>query len=183
MPISLAGSLTGARAKGGDRPTQGGFTLIEVIVTLTIVALATSFVLPALDSGLPHWRLTGAVRDMTTLLKFARNQAVASMKPLHVILDKSSQLYWLDHADAPVTGDPYHGGNRKIRVYALPDDVSFGELAGGVVPISEDRARILFFPRGSSSGGEIHVLDKKGRNYTIKIDSVTGYTNVARGIG
>jgi len=183
MQISLAGNHIDARVKGGNRFLQGGFTLIEVIVTLTIVALATSFVLPGLNSGLPHWRLTGAVRDMATLLKFARNQAVVSLRPLHVVLDKSRHLYWLDNADAPLTGDPSAGGRRKIRIYALPDDVNFGELAGGVVPIGEERARILFFPRGSSSGGEIHLRDKKGRDYTIKVDSATGYTTIGRRSG
>lgn len=157
--------------------------MIETIVTLTLLALAASFVLPSLDSGLPHWRLRGSVRDIVTLLKFARNQSVVSMKPLHVILDKSRNLYWLDNADAPVTGDPSHAGKRKIRLYALPDDVSFGELAGGIVPVDAERSRILFFPRGSSSGGEVHVRGKKGRNYTIKIDSVTGYANVSRSSG
>ncbi len=173
----------GARADNKRRAAQAGFTLIEMIVTLTILALATSLVLPSLDSGLPRWRLSGAVRDIATLLKFARNQSVASMRPLHVVLDKSRNLYWLDNADAPVTGDPSQAGRRNIRLYNLPDDVSFGELAGGVVPVDHERSRILFFPRGSSSGGEVHLQDKKGRGYTITVDSVTGYTNVARGSG
>jgi general secretion pathway protein H len=181
--ISSAGRVIGGHYNGRPRSSAAGFTLIEMIVVLTILGFAASFVVPSFTSGLPHWRLRGAARDIVTLLKFARNQSVASIRPLHVVLDRSRNLYWLDSADVPVMADPDRSGKRNIRLYALPDGVSFGEVAGGIFPAEKERVRILFFPRGSSSGGDVQLRDEKGRAYRIHVDSVTGRAGIARSEG
>ncbi len=181
MSISSTGKPIGAHVKPPRR--VNGFTLVEMIVVLTILGLAASFVLPSLDRGLPHWRLIGAAREFVTLLKFARNQSLASMSPLHVVVDRSRNLYWLDSAEALAAPDWLHGGERKVRVYALPEGVSFGEPGGGIVSVDEQRFRILFFPRGNSSGGEIQLRDKNGRAYRIDVDTVTGRPEIKRTSG
>ncbi len=163
-----------------ERKSSRGFTLLELIVVLSIVAIAVSLVLPSIGSGIRHWRLRGAVREVATLLKFARNQSVVSTKPLHVILDRSRSLYWLDNADASVLAHAVRSDQRKIRLYALPDGIRFGDVAMGYFGMEPERLRIVFFPRGSSTGGEVQILDEGGRGYQIRVDSLTGRAGIVR---
>ncbi|MFN3477449.1 MAG: GspH/FimT family protein [Candidatus Methylomirabilales bacterium] len=157
-----------------------GFTLLELVVVLVIVGMAFSLVLPAIGSGLRHWRLRGAAREVVTLLKFTRNQAVVKKEPFQVILDRSRNLYWLDKGDAPVLSDPDQADEKGIRLYALPNGVRFGEVTVDGSNREGERVGILFFPRGSSTGGEVQILDERGKGYRIRVDPVTGHARIAR---
>lgn len=163
--------------------SRRGFTLIELIVVLAILGIAAAFILPPFGSGLSHWRLQGTVREVATLLKFARTQAVASMRPLQVVLDRPRRLFWLDNAHAPSLVDPAQAEHRKLRLYALPEGVRFGDIATDNFDAEVQQFRIVFFPRGSSSGGKIELLDKRGRGYWVSVDSATGRAGVTRGDG
>lgn len=157
-----------------------GFTLLELVVVLAIVGMAFSLVLPAIGSGLRHWRLQAAAREVATLLKFTRNRSVAGKEPLQVILDRSRNLYWLDKGDAPVLNDPDQADEKGIRLYTLPDGVQFGEVTVGGYTVGGERVGIFFFPRGSSTGGEVQILDERGKGYRISVDPVTGQARIAR---
>ena len=183
MLISSAGRLTGADFNRLRKSSASGFTLMELIVVVTILGIAVSFILPSFGRGLDHWRLRGAVREVATLIKFARTQSVAAMRPLHVAFDRSRSLYWLDNADAPVINDHAQADERKIRLYSLPDGVRFGEAEGGGFAMDEGQVRIIFFPRGGSSGGVVQLVDERERVYRIRVDSVTGRAGIVRSEG
>ena len=154
-----------------------GFTLLELVVVLAIVALSVALVLPALETGLRHWRLQGAVQEVATLVRFTRNQAVARRKSLQVILDASRRVYWLDDAEAPVLDNPEQAGEKGIRLYALPTDLRFGSLAGEPGPV-RGRVGIVFFPKGNSTGGEIQVVDPRGKEYRLHVEPLTGRARI-----
>jgi prepilin-type N-terminal cleavage/methylation domain-containing protein len=158
----------------------GGFTLLELLVVLTIVGVAFSLVLPALGSGLSHWQLQGAVREVATILKFTRNQAVERRMSLQVILDRARGVYWLDNAEAPVLSDPEQAVEKGIRLYALPTGVRFGEVTTADPVVEGDRIGIFFFPRGNSTGGEVQLHDPKGRTYWVRVEPLTGRASVHR---
>lgn len=159
---------------------NSGFTLLELVVVLAIVGMAFSLVLPAVSRSLRHWRLQGAIREVVTLLKFTRNQAVVKKEPFQVILDRSRNLYWLDRGEAPVLSDPDQADEKGIRLYALPNGVRFGEVTVDGSNRAGERVGILFFPRGSSTGGEVQILEERGRGYRIRVDPVTGQARIVR---
>lgn len=157
---------------------QRGFTLLELVVVVTIMGVAFSLVLPALGRGLRQWRLQGAVREIVTLMKFTRNQAVSRRVPLQVILDRSRHVYWLDNADTPVLSDPHQAEEKGIRLSALPAGLRFGEATVGGLRVQDRQVGIPFFPRGGSTGGEVQVLDDRGKGYRIRVDPMTGHAGV-----
>lgn len=171
---------SGYRVWGVGSTPNIGFTLLELVVVLAIGGIAFSLVLPGLESGLRHWRLQGAAREVTTFLKFTRNQAVTRRAPLQVILDRSRNLYWLDKGDAPLLNDPDQAEEKGIRLYALPEGVRFGEVTVDGSNIRGKRVGILFFPRGSSTGGEVQILGERGREYRVRVDPVTGQARLVR---
>lgn len=76
-----------------------GFTLIELMATMLIIALATALAVPAFREYFRQDDLTEATDRMKALFQLARDSAVRSGLPVTVVIDSISGLVWLD---APV---------------------------------------------------------------------------------
>jgi hypothetical protein len=147
---------------------------------MAIVGIAMSVVFPGLARGLRQWRLQGAAQEMVTLFKFARNQAVAQRTRLQVVLDRARSVYWLDNVETPVLTDPEQADARGIRLFALPTGLRFGHAQIGGVAVGDDRVGFPFYSRGNSPGGEVEILDGRGRGYSIRVDPLTGHARAQR---
>jgi prepilin-type N-terminal cleavage/methylation domain-containing protein len=160
-----------------------GVTLLELVVVLTIVGTAMALTLPSFGRTLRRWRADGAVREVATLLRFARNQAVTRQMPLQVLVDRERRVYWVDAADLPTLADPEQAAERGIRLSALPDGVGFGEARVGGLVQEADRVGIPFFPKGNSVGAELEILSGTRPAYRIVVEPVTGQARVLRPSG
>ena len=161
-------------------PFQRGFTLLELVVVVAIMGVVASLVFPALGDGLRRWRLQGAVREVAATLKFARNQSVAGRAPLQVILDRGRGVYWLDRPGDPARYGPEQAIARGVRLFALPKGVRFGDVAAAGPDPGAERVGIVFFPKGSSAGAEVQIVDGQGGAYRVSVDSMTGHARVYR---
>ena len=106
----------GASARVG-RDDRRGFTLIEMVVALAIVALAFGVALPAfrrVDAGTDLDRATTRVQ---TLFRMARDSAVRGGLPVTVVVDSATGLVWVD------TPQPLALANAHVRdsLTAPPD--------------------------------------------------------------
>lgn len=64
----------------------------------------------------------------------------------------------------------------------LPAGVTLKSVIIETGPLQEEeRGAIMFFPQGSSTGGEIWLADEKGRGYRIVVESSVGLVHVNAG--
>jgi hypothetical protein len=63
--------------------------------------------------------------------------------------------------------------------YELPEGVSFKEAISGEDTFETGEIPIVFFPNGSSSGGEVVVSGESGMSFGIAVDDITGLVKVA----
>ncbi|MCP5058213.1 MAG: prepilin-type N-terminal cleavage/methylation domain-containing protein [bacterium] len=92
------------------RPPSGGFTLIETIAVVLLIALVAAAAIPNL--GLRSGRASlQEAESLGALLAFGRQRAVMTGRPQRVILDLDAQRYWLESlgATAGDTGEPEEG--------------------------------------------------------------------------
>jgi prepilin-type N-terminal cleavage/methylation domain-containing protein len=82
--------VTGMAAPASRSRDQGGFTFVELMVVLAIMAFAFAYGIIHLDGATGSARLSSAARQFGTTIEFLRTQAIQSSRPLvlHVDLEK-----------------------------------------------------------------------------------------------
>lgn len=138
--------------------TQGGFTLLEILVVLVITTLLFTLIPPLFSGALPGVRLKGAARDLAVVMREVRSQAIITNTEQTIHLDTET------HA--------YHVGSGKPS--ALPEGITI------IMQPHEEETRLettqpylRFFPDGSSSGGQF-ILQHGSRSYQLDVDWLTG---------
>ena len=141
----------GQQSKIGAR----GFTLLELIVTLLIVAIAVGLVAPAIGRSTEAVRTRAEVAGFSATFRHAREQAITTQQPFAVVVNPSSRLQTV------TTGE---------------DEVRWTRTFSARLRIEAETPSALtvrFEPQGNSSGGEFR-LSAGAVVYRVTIDAVTG---------
>ena len=129
--------------RASDRPGrrgERGFTLIEVLVVLVILGLSVALVLsrgPARSTALD---LRSAAGQVAQALREARGEAIATNRPVPVMLDVARRSLTI--------------GNRPAMMLTPSIQVSRERNAG-----DRSGAAITFAPDGSADGGRITLAE------------------------
>ncbi len=148
------------------RPAATGFTLLEILLVLVILALTASLTLPALvrPAGTELRVATGTV---VTALRRAREAAVNRQRPTVLVVDVDARSILVSGEETTPRRLPEH---LELTLFTARS-----ELEG------ERRGRIRFFPDGSSTGGRVTVASGE-RRYHVDVDWLTGQVRVRAGM-
>jgi len=81
---------------------NSGFTLIELMIAIAIVAIVAGVTIPGIISWLPNYRLRSAVLELEGNIQWTRLQAIKNNQTWAVLFDPGNGFYY-------VCSDP--GGN------------------------------------------------------------------------
>lgn len=144
---------------GFDRfRSPSGFTLMEMMIALTIGALLVAVVAPNMGPLFGRAQLYSAARDVASGLRFARGQAISSGREGEFEID-------VEHHRYRVSG--------RNKVYGLADSVHISLFAADTDVSEDGRGKIRFFPDGSSTGGRI-TLESAGLKRFVDVVWLTG---------
>lgn len=134
------------------RRARGGFTLIEVVVVLLILAVATAVTVPAFLGDPVEDDMTRAVRQIDALFGIARDSAIRGGENVTVMIDSATSHVWLltDSRSSPAGGDTL-------------------DLPSGVrLQLSKSRATFAFAPDGATFADSVLVRSSAvGRLLTL----------------
>jgi general secretion pathway protein H len=160
-----------------------GFTLFELLVVMVIIGIAASLVVPRLGGGVDKMQLRTATRDLASVMRFARSQAVTHGGEHQVLFDTATRGVAI-HATttADVDGTAADSSSEDIpsrHRYQLPDGIMLHR--GGDLLAQADQPVLLasFFSMGNSTGGTIRLTGAQDRSRSIRIDAITGLVTVA----
>ena len=159
-----------ARKAGRERPPissvgagegfsdESGFTLIEIVCVLAIIALLAAILLPEIPRGTSRARLEGYALEVATVLKADRNAAIRRRAAIATEVDAVSRSVRSGASE------------RAVRV---PTDVQFDAALASRCNQHESGSMIVFFASGMSCGGVI-ALTRLGVGYQIRVNWLTG---------
>ena len=120
-----------------------GLTLVELLITISIVGVISAIAVPILKDFLPIYRLNQAARTLVLDFQYARTRAISQNKKIRVLFDIKNNAYrmqchdhhdhdeWKDLAGAPER-DLSNAGVRLIAPNTNPVFSAQGFVSGMV---------------------------------------------------
>jgi prepilin-type N-terminal cleavage/methylation domain-containing protein len=72
-----------------------GFTLIELIAVMAIIAIMMVSIVPALDNMLPSYRLSAGARHVASNIELCQSEAIGQRKEFVVAYNLDDHTYWI----------------------------------------------------------------------------------------
>jgi len=136
---------------------RNGFTLVELLVVLTLMGLVSALVLPAMERVLARRELRQSVLGLAAVARNLRGRALSESAVLRLVVDPSENSYEVS------------SGNKV----AFPEQIKITGVDGGE-PLGDGASQFIFFPNGSILGGEIDISGDGLSAYRIRLESLTG---------
>ena len=185
---------------------RNGFTLIEIMVVITIIAAVLAIGAPRLFDK--KTQIQAAVRKISTLTRQIRNSARIFNTTSRLVIsfdEKKGHSFWVESAAGNVTllsedqekeearrndaksEKPKSVFSPDVRVLKKPEYLPKGlyfdrvEYATRDKPIESGVAYIHFFPQGLVEEVAIHISDHKTLHWTITVHPLTGRNQIFDG--
>lgn len=145
-----------------------GFTLLEMLVVLVLVAAGSALALAAFGGGLRGARLHDAARELAAQLRFTRALAIRSGRAQDFVIDPRTRHWQV-------------AGQRQGELADAGTLVFTGASAEalGRAPADAGTGVVRFFPDGAASGGRVQLL-AGGAGWEVEVAWLTGEVRLQR---
>jgi general secretion pathway protein H len=141
--------------------SKSGYTLIEVVMVVAVLAVASAVLVPAVGRTVDGVRVRTEVAGVVSFLRWAREQTVTRGVSHEVALDPEAGALLFRQA----------GGGRIAGVEARRQLSPLLRIASEP---GRSPQRIIFLPQGRSTGGSLRIEAVGSRVYIITVDPLTG---------
>ncbi|HOP48422.1 MAG TPA: GspH/FimT family pseudopilin [Desulfobacteraceae bacterium] len=156
-----------------------GFSLLELLVVMMIIALGYSFVGPRIIGPMSNLNLKTASKKISASLRYARSRATSENRNFRVLFDFDKNRIVitgreLTENNTEITSEENTEGNSGDKIYSLPDGVILEKAISDDSETVSGIFEVAFFSTGGSSGGEIILKNDKENRYRISVGFITG---------
>jgi general secretion pathway protein H len=140
-----------------DRLREAGFTLIEMLVVLAVLALVATVAVPLLSGGSEGLRLQMAASELAAAFRVTRSAAITRHAETALVIDVDRRTF----KSTVVSQRPFAADIEAKLTFA-----------SGIRSAPSDGG-FQFFPDGSSTGGDV-LLSLHGKQSRLCVDWLTG---------
>ncbi len=138
---------------------------MELVVVMLIMAVGSALVVPLVEGGMTAREVRRAAREIAATFNHCRGEAVASGKPLEVVIDPLRNSIW--------TSD--------MGRWAILSERAVIERVEGGAPAANGAMRVACFPNGSTTGADIILAsrqDRRRERLWVHVDALIGNVRV-----
>jgi prepilin-type N-terminal cleavage/methylation domain-containing protein len=186
---------------------RSGFTLIEILIVLGLVAFLSTIAIPRFEST--NSKLRREVRNITVLMKRLHHLARLNRQTYRLVIDfpeNDEHKYWVESSSKKVFFNKEKEDDEKRmskgekekkqiasgftldtsltkKPHAMPTHIFFEsvELASRNEVITSGRAYIHFLPQGLAEESAVMLTDKAELHWTIVLNPLTGQGDIVDG--
>ncbi|MBU0676505.1 MAG: prepilin-type N-terminal cleavage/methylation domain-containing protein [Verrucomicrobia bacterium] len=184
--------------KGPGGRSRGGFTLIEIILVVLIILVASAIAVPSFVRSYRGARLRTSVRTVVMASRYARSTAVLKQKQAAILFDIKAQSLEVVSVE-PEAGSADRDMFRDLRGQGpggdseeegkmlvtrelkrpLEDGIKITEFdAGDTEQVLDGIYWISFYPNGVCDDFALRLSDDKGSSVRIEVDHLSGSAKV-----
>ena len=181
---------------------EGGFSLMEIMVVLAIIAVLSSISMPALRGFAAMRRLKTSAEAVVDTLTFARDMAITERNTHLVVFDMDANRYWLASSETFDIQNPAASAGRTIEtapvngqqvmvsrtdgVMGIPKPLNKGvSIASFVTTQNGVNQQIIagvdyvyFTPTATSVDTVLYLRNLNDDVIAITVEAATGRSNV-----
>jgi general secretion pathway protein H len=139
------------------RPVSG-FTLLELIIVLVIIASVSVIGLRFASGGISNTEVKSSARQVAAALRLARSEALTLRKEVGVTISLDKHVFRVSTEDK----ESQLNSQIELKLFTAEEYVQ-----------DQSTGTIQFFPDGSSSGGRV-TLVAGPIQYEVDVDWLTG---------
>lgn len=186
-----------------NRQWRAGFTLLELLLVVVIMAIASAVAVPMFARSFRGAKLRTSIRTVTMMHRNAQSKAVLGQRYMALLYDEvKGTVELVDQGQPGQKQDAFFGdigSNSGMGVEGTGGEAPAGGESTGTqsdfVRQLEDNVQILdfnggreidgifyvsYFPNGMCDAYTVKIGDDQNRTATIQMDPVTGKAKVKR---
>lgn len=156
-----------------SRGAEGGFSLIEMLVVVSLIGLMVVVGYPNMIEWLDRYQVRGAASELAANIQLQRMRAVSQNAEFSIAFDAASGTYSL------FEGDPDTGTMLEPVARTLPQGVAF---SGADDPVGVADDVILFHPDGSLNDStavtDTITMGNLAATFEVQVNRATGRVEV-----
>ena len=157
-----------AISKGVSDP-QRGFTLLEILIVLFLLAGVVAIVIPRIVIGED---LSSTGRKFISAFRTLQGFATTSQKPVKLYMDLDQGTYWAMVVEGKQEKLPLDASWTTPR--SLPESIRFMEVSIGQTTRMSGQVDFSFYPNGRIDQLTVYFSDGSNNLLALTVDSFTG---------
>lgn len=145
---------------------RAGFTLLELMLVMAIMAIGTALVLPSVEGGFTSREVNRAARRLVAIMHHLRGEAVTTGHPTLLRINQ------YDNTIETVGGGRWDAFSERAVI----------ESVHGASPAGDGIWDIQFFPNGSNTGGAVvfaNRADRTRNRFLVTLDPLVGTVEIS----
>ncbi len=182
------------RLEPSSRRGKAAFTLIELMVVITIIGIVTAAMIPEMTGSYQDAVLRSTSRELINAFGLACSRAVSLNQTRRVRIDEKTGRYLVEKrvmengrpdfvlAD-DVPGDQGQLDSRISIEFRPPDENLSEPSAQPEVATTDssspaDGVAIAFYPDGTADAGDVVLRDREGFRLALRINPITARVHI-----
>jgi type II secretion system protein H len=150
-----------------------GFTLVELIVVLALIAILTAVILPEMRGSLEESVLRSTARSVVAACNAANSRAVASGLPHQLVIDPSTHRYRIEPTPNKARSSPSNDPAPTPESAAFDPRIVVDLHHLEPPTANSSQPTIEFHPDGTVDAAEFRLRDRSGFAISIRLNPIT----------